>query len=95
MFDEFGEEPIAAASVAQVHKARLKSKPSDLKIDQRDNKNGIERKGEEVAVKVQYQDVSYLLDSDLTALRLLARSVAYLFPDFQLQWIVVEFDENV
>ena len=46
LFAEFSEEPVASASIGQVHRARLSS-------------------GEEVAVKVQHQDIQEIVDVDL------------------------------
>lgn len=46
LFAEFSEEPIASASIGQVHRARLPS-------------------GEEVAVKVQHQEIQQIVDVDL------------------------------
>ncbi len=50
VFSEFDEVPVAAASLAQVHRARL--------LD-----------GREVAVKVQYPDISHIVKTDLASVR--------------------------
>ena len=76
LFAEFEETPIAAASLAQVHRALLKD-------------------GREVAVKVQYPGLERQVETDLRTMALLSSAVAWAFPDYQFQWIVPEFQENL
>ena len=47
--------------------------------------------GEEVAVKVQYPHLAQQVASDLEALALLLRAVAFAFPEFEFQWLLPEF----
>jgi hypothetical protein len=65
-FSAFDPEPVAAASIAQVHRARL-------------------RDGREVAVKVQYPDISGLVEADLDALEAIFNAVSRLEPGIRLQ----------
>ncbi|BBN13742.1 aarF domain-containing kinase [Marchantia polymorpha subsp. ruderalis] len=76
IFAEFDEEPIAAASLAQVHRAQLKG-------------------GEEVAVKVQYPHLQQQFEIDIRTMYTLSKAISMLFPDYQFEWIVVEFEKGV
>ncbi|XP_073139916.1 uncharacterized protein [Henckelia pumila] len=76
IFCSFDEQPVAAASIAQVHRAVLK----DL---------------QEVAVKVQYPGLQYLMKFDLATMDFLSRSVAWLYPDYRFHWMVSEFAMNI
>ena len=58
LLEDLSVEPIAAASIGQVHKASIAGKP--------------------VAIKIQYPGVSNSIDSDLTALRKLAKAAVKL-----------------
>lgn len=69
IFDEFDYTPIAAASLAQVFKAKLKT-------------------GEEVAVKVQYQDLERRFPSDLGAMIFIQNIVEFFFKDYNFGWIL-------
>ncbi|MCI0842398.1 MAG: AarF/ABC1/UbiB kinase family protein, partial [Chloroflexi bacterium] len=60
LFDDFEETPIASASLAQVHRARLKPTAS-------------EPEGRVVAVKVQYPGIEEIVDNDLQNVRFLLR----------------------
>ncbi|KNE54298.1 atypical/ABC1 protein kinase [Allomyces macrogynus ATCC 38327] len=75
-FLEFDETPMAAASLAQVHRAVTKD-------------------GHEVAVKVQYKDVQRNFRIDIWCMSALTRLVSTAFPEFQLAWVVKEFEENL
>lgn len=63
LFDEFEVVPIAAASIGQVHKAKLK-------IDVNNNSSN-DCDGKAVAVKIQYPGVAQSIRSDLDNLKLL------------------------
>lgn len=69
VFDHFEPEPIAAASIAQVHRARLKETGG----------------GREVAVKVQYPHVAALIEADLSALERTFATLASIEPGVRLQ----------
>jgi aarF domain-containing kinase len=47
--------------------------------------------GQELAIKVQHEGLSTLVEADLQTLAVLTRAVAFLFADFQFQWILPEF----
>ncbi|KAL3691259.1 hypothetical protein R1sor_004910 [Riccia sorocarpa] len=76
LFAELDEKPIAAASLAQVHRAIL--------LD-----------GEEVAVKVQYPHLQEQFELDVSTMAVLSKAIALLFPDYQFEWIVPEFEKGL
>lgn len=80
-FSKFESTPVAAASLAQVHRATLRS------ADGGD--------GEEVAVKVQYPGLETLVASDLGTIRILSRLLKYNFPFFNMDWAVAQFRRNL
>jgi predicted unusual protein kinase regulating ubiquinone biosynthesis (AarF/ABC1/UbiB family) len=82
IFAEFDPHPLAAASLAQVHRARLHPRPG-------------ESTGEPVAVKVQYPEIASLVRSDLSNLRALFRAVGVVERDFDLMPVVDELNEYV
>jgi predicted unusual protein kinase regulating ubiquinone biosynthesis (AarF/ABC1/UbiB family) len=67
LFSEFDPEPVAAASIGQVYRARL-------------HPEGGEALGREVAVKVQYPGVAQAVRADLQNLGLILRLVKQLAP---------------
>jgi len=73
LFEKFETEPIAAASLAQVHVA-------------------FDGLGNKYAVKVQYPDIYDLFRGDIATIKNLLKAIAWLFPDFQFEWILPEFE---
>ena len=67
VFAEFDEEPVAAASIGQVYRARL-------------HPRGDEQIGREVAVKVQYPGVAQAVRADMQNLGLILRLVKQIAP---------------
>ncbi len=76
VFAEIEHEPVAAASIAQVHRARLHD-------------------GRQVAVKVQYPDITNLVATDLTVLEHIVKAINRLAPTIQLQPIVDYLQETL
>ena len=76
IFEEFDPEPIAAASIGQVHRA-------------------ITRKGEAVAVKVQYPGVDGLMESDLTSLSVVLKAMGTLFEGLDNEEVAAEMTERL
>lgn len=74
-FESFDSVPVAAASIAQVHKARY---------------NGMD-----VAVKIQFPDVDRLSSGDVRTIEVITNFISWAFPEFKLQWLVREFDDNL
>jgi len=82
LYAEFELEPIASASVAQVHRAWLKS--------------GDGERGREVAVKVLRPNILPVIEQDLALMRVLARLAERLLPDgrrLKPREVVGEFDK--
>ena len=75
-YAEFDETPLAAASLAQVHGARLHD-------------------GTDVVIKVQLPGVDTLVQTDMTALRLLADVVGDSIPGTDLKTIAAELGVSV
>lgn len=69
LFDDFQTEPLASASVAQVHCAKLKASG--------------EQAGREVVIKVIRPGIEHTIEKDIALMRLLARLVERLAPDGQ------------
>ncbi|KAI3946192.1 hypothetical protein MKW98_008785 [Papaver atlanticum] len=76
VFLSFDEEPIAAASIAQVHRGILK-----------DHQN--------VAVKVQYPGLEQQMRIDITTMSFLSKSIAWVFPEYRFDWMVLEFEKAI
>jgi len=81
LFDDFEETPIASASLAQVHRARLKPTAS-------------EPDGRVVAVKVQYPGIEEIVDNDLQNTRLLLRILAQFERNLDFTPIIEELSHN-
>ncbi|PXF43767.1 putative aarF domain-containing protein kinase 1 [Gracilariopsis chorda] len=76
-FSHFDPQPVAAASLAQVHRATLRDSKRD------------------VAVKVQYPGLESLVSSDLTSISMLSWLLSWLFPFFNMHWVVDQFRVNL
>ncbi|XP_059613166.1 aarF domain-containing kinase 1-like [Phlebotomus argentipes] len=77
VFDDFEAEPLGTASLAQVHRARLKDS------------------GSVVAVKVQHPYVRGNSIVDMKTMEMCCRLMAWIFPDFNMQWLVEESKRNL
>uniref|UniRef100_A0A7S4NHC3 ABC1 atypical kinase-like domain-containing protein n=1 Tax=Guillardia theta TaxID=55529 RepID=A0A7S4NHC3_GUITH len=84
VFEDFDPVPVGCASLAQVHKARLK-KRSALP----------EQFPETVAVKVQHSWMSQHTESDLLAVEVVAAVIELLFKGVQVKWILPVFRSNL
>jgi predicted unusual protein kinase regulating ubiquinone biosynthesis (AarF/ABC1/UbiB family) len=81
IFDGFEETPIASASLAQVHRARLKPSASAPE-------------GRVVAVKVQYPGIEEIVENDLQNVRLLLRILARFERNLDFKPIIEELSHN-
>ena len=77
LFVSFGE-PVAAASIAQVHKARVRDEAGER----------------DVAVKVQYPGADEAMMSDLRQLSRLARSLGPMLPGIDVKALIAELQER-
>ncbi len=88
VFAEFDPEPIAAASLAQVHRARLKERT-------RGSNGGGEWDGRDVAVKVQYPGIEAIVREDLRNIRLLVNILSKFERALDLTPLVDEMMHNI
>jgi predicted unusual protein kinase regulating ubiquinone biosynthesis (AarF/ABC1/UbiB family) len=84
VFEDFEEEPIAAASIGQVYRAVLREDPS-----------GGEVGGIEVAVKVQYPGVAAAVRADLQNLDIIMRLLKRMTPQLDVRAIATEVRERI
>lgn len=84
LFAEFDEEPIAAASIGQVYRARLKE-------DSPSRGAG----GREVAVKVQYPGVAAAVRADLQNLDMIMRLLKRMTPGMDVKALTQEIQERI
>lgn len=82
VFEEFDWKPLGVASLAQVHKARLKKEHS--------NSNG-----DWVAVKFQHPRLDDFCKIDLQTVSFLIHTIKRIFPDFGFEWILQEMQESL
>jgi predicted unusual protein kinase regulating ubiquinone biosynthesis (AarF/ABC1/UbiB family) len=101
VFAEFEESPIASASLAQVHRARLK-RAARAESGNRKTENGGEIgaaadawDGRDVAVKVQYPGIQSIVENDLRNIRFLLRILAMFERNLDFKPIVEEVSHNV
>ncbi len=83
LFEVFDPEPLASASVGQVHRARLRTEDGVLR---------------EVAIKVQRPGIKAIIERDLDLLYLLAQALERSIPDARLYSpvrLVSEFDRAI
>lgn len=76
VFAEIEPAPVAAASIAKVHRARLHG-------------------GRQVAVKIQYPEITNLMATDLAVMEKAVAAIARLAPSFQLQPILDYLKETL
>ncbi|TPX42581.1 hypothetical protein SeLEV6574_g05532 [Synchytrium endobioticum] len=55
----------------------------------------ITKDGEKVAVKIQYPDVARLFTVDITTMKIISILTTFFFEEFNLDWIVEEFKQNL
>ncbi|CEP19300.1 hypothetical protein [Parasitella parasitica] len=81
VFDEFDWHPLGVASLAQVHKARLRS-----------NENN---QADWVAVKFQHPRLDEFCRIDLQTVSFIIDTIKRMFPDFGFEWILQEMQESL
>src|SRR6266540_54940 len=92
VFSHFEEKPIAAASLAQVHRARLKRAAASSGLGPRST-DGWDRL--DVAVKVQYPGIQSIVDNDLRNIRFLLRILARFERNLDFSPLIEEISLNV
>ena len=85
VFEEFDEEPIAAASIGQVYRARLRADRDDAGA----------MAGREVAVKVQYPGVDAAVRADMQNLGLILRVLKRIAPGMDPKAIGEEIRDRI
>jgi predicted unusual protein kinase regulating ubiquinone biosynthesis (AarF/ABC1/UbiB family) len=91
VFSEFDEEPIAAASIGQVYRARLKEDRSSRGDPGRGGRPG----GREVAVKVQYPGVATAVRADMQNLDLIMRLLKRMTPSLDVKAVTAEIRDRI
>ncbi|HTE86607.1 MAG TPA: AarF/UbiB family protein, partial [Dehalococcoidia bacterium] len=81
VFAEFDRVPMAAASLAQVHRARLQAEPGGT--------------GDEVAIKVQYPDIVEIVRADLWGLGIIKRAIQRLLPALNVAEIIDDLRASI
>jgi aarF domain-containing kinase len=81
VFEEFDWKPLGVASLAQVHKARLRTV--------RDDGN------DWVAVKFQHPRLDEFCRIDLQTVSFIIDTIKRIFPDFGFEWILQEMQESL
>jgi predicted unusual protein kinase regulating ubiquinone biosynthesis (AarF/ABC1/UbiB family) len=96
VFAEFDEKPIAAASLAQVHRARLKRPAVGAQIGNRkaEDGDGAAWDGRDVAVKVQYPGIQHIVENDLRNIRFLLRILQRFERNLDFTPLVEEISHN-
>ena len=79
-FESFSREPLGAASLAQVHTARLRSDGPEAR---------------DVAVKVQHPHLEEWVPLDLALTRYTFRTLAIAFPEYDMSWLSEEMDQSL
>jgi predicted unusual protein kinase regulating ubiquinone biosynthesis (AarF/ABC1/UbiB family) len=97
VFEDFGKEPIASASLAQVHRARLKRPAARTETANGDEPqttpDGWDRR--DVAVKVQYPGIQNVVENDLRNIRFLLRILARFERNLDFTPLIEEISHNV
>ena len=97
VFLDFERTPIASASLAQVHKAKLKDgTPVAVKVRTR---RELQCTGQfshnTLHTKVQYKGLRKQVEGDLWTTKVLLTALGKLFPDLEYTWMLPEFEENI
>lgn len=84
VFEEFDWNPIGVASLAQVHKARLRKEHQTNNADD-----------DWVAVKFQHPSLDEFCQIDLKTVSFIIDTIKRIFPDFGFEWILQEMRESL
>lgn len=89
IFEEFDWNPIGVASLAQVHRARLKTNADS------DRQSWIDEEGGWVAVKLQHPYLDNYCQIDMDTVSFIFEIVKRVFPDFGFDWFAEEMRESI
>jgi predicted unusual protein kinase regulating ubiquinone biosynthesis (AarF/ABC1/UbiB family) len=96
VFAEFDEAPIAAASIGQVYRARLKEDPLKGAPHRGGQAGALEGEGgREVAVKVQYPGVASAVRADMQNLDMIMRLMKRMTPSLDVKAVTAEIRERI
>ena len=97
VFLDFERTPIASASLAQVHKAKLKDgTPVAVKVrTRRELQCTGQLSYKTLHTKVQYKGLRKEVEGDLWTTKVLLTALGKLFPDLEYTWMLPEFEENI
>jgi predicted unusual protein kinase regulating ubiquinone biosynthesis (AarF/ABC1/UbiB family) len=90
VFAEFDEQPIAAASIGQVYRARLKEDPPSRGAGTLEGGGG-----REVAVKVQYPGVAAAVRADMQNLDMIMRLMKRMTPSLDVKAVGAEIRDRI
>ncbi|CAO3609246.1 unnamed protein product [Mucor hiemalis] len=89
IFEEFDWDPIGVASLAQVHRAKLKSNTDS------ERQSWIDEEGGWVAVKLQHPYLDNYCQIDMDTVSFIFEIVKRVFPDFGFDWFAEEMRESI
>lgn len=90
IFEEFDWTPLGVASLAQVHRARLKNSAS-----LQENHGWIDEADRWVAVKLQHPYLDNYCQIDMDTVSFIFEIVKRVFPDFGFDWFAEEMRESI
>lgn len=89
IFEEFDWNPIGVASLAQVHRAKLKANTDS------ERQSWIDEGGGWVAVKLQHPYLDNYCQIDMDTVSFIFEIVKRVFPDFGFDWFAEEMRESI
>ncbi|KAI9487186.1 MAG: ABC1 family-domain-containing protein [Benjaminiella poitrasii] len=94
VFDEFEWTPLGVASLAQVHRARLSEKSTQLLKDNQQD-GWIDKEYRWVAVKLQHPYLDEYCQLDMDTVSFIFEIIKRVFPNFGFDWFAEEMRESI